>query len=162
MEEKVKEKSEFIEFVEREFDILEEQTSEETKNLFGELRKSCIAMCELYEEQGKVGGWKSKSILRLFAKLAAYLPLTPLQGTDDEWIEVDGDRVDDVKWINKRCPRVYKTRSGEAFDLQGIVFSYDGSTWFRTKDSDVLIEFPYDVPPQPAKIMLNKEDKPVS
>lgn len=160
MEKKVKKKTEFIEFAEREFDILEEQTSEETKKLFGELRKSCIAMCELFEEQGTIGGWKSKSILRLFAKLAAYLPLTPLQGTDDEWIEVDGD--DDIMWINKRCPRVYKTRSGNAFDVQGIVFSYDGSTWFKTKDSNVEIAFPYDVPPQPAKIMLNKEEKPVS
>jgi hypothetical protein len=75
------------------------------------------------------------------------IPVTPLTGEDDEWIEnvIEKDGVSFA--VNKRASNVVKTKEG-AFLLDARVFSDDGGkTFHRTENSYVPIEsFPFQVP----------------
>lgn len=74
-------------------------------------------------------------------KLLAYKPLRPLTGEPDEWHEV-GNGV----WQNRRCGRVFKDESkfgGQAYDIDGRVFREPSGACFTSRDSRVLVTFPY-------------------
>ena len=156
--EKKKKQSEFMDFVENELDILGSLAAD--KDQIQAIKKAIIPLCKLFESFGRIGGAKSKILLRLFAKLAAWMPLTPLLGTDDEWELVkEGELEDtDIQYQNKRCPHIYKRKDGTAFNSQATVFSYNGLVWFRTKDSNENIDFPYIVPVSPKRIRLEKDN----
>lgn len=164
-----KKKSEYMRFVEKELDILLNDLDLPTNGLgkdtikyYQSLRRDIVELCEAFEKNaGNISSMRAKATLKLFAKLASRLPLTELTGNDDEWqlIFFDKDaepRDDDVMYVNKRCSRIFKRRDGSAFDTEAIVFSYDGKTWFRSKDSYKEITFPYDVPVHPERVMLEK------
>jgi hypothetical protein len=78
-------------------------------------------------------------------------PLTPLNGTPDEWQERDLFFADGLRFLNKRCPTVYKTSDGRIVDVEGKIFWEwidDGKgskvrSFYRTKESWVDITFPY-------------------
>lgn len=170
---KPKKKTEYMKFVEKEMDLLLESydlpdtgLSDISIGFYNGIKKDVVALCaELEKHSGNVNNMRSKAIVRLFAKLASHIPLTPLTGADDEWVLLmdpeDGDPDPlDILYQNKRCTRVYKRRNGTAFDVEGRVFSYDGSTWFRNKDSIKDITFPYMVPVRSERIMLEKPKEP--
>lgn len=152
-------KSEFMEFVDGELDRLAKDAAD--KEQMEKIREAIIPLCEQFEEMcnGRINGAKSKIVLRLFAKLVSWVPLTALTGEDDEWEKVnDGDLNDnDILYQNKRCQHIYKRKDGTCFDANAIAFSYDGRVWIRTKDSNKEITFPYEVPVSPVRVRLDEE-----
>jgi hypothetical protein len=85
-----------------------------------------------------------------------YKPLGPLTGEDDEW-----QKIDNNLFQNKRYSAVFKKgKDGKAYNVEARVFSDDGGkTWFGNKNSWEYIDFPYTVPNEPEKVILNKEKR---
>lgn len=79
-------------------------------------------------------------------KLVKFEPLSPLKGTDDEWIKIYS--VDDEYgngenlWQNKRCNRVFKNDS-HAWDIEGKTFVDENGVYWQNDKSQVDITFPY-------------------
>jgi len=77
--------------------------------------------------------------LGVFAKLAQFEPLAPLQGTKEEWMNVDLETLQ-----NKRCFHVFKNiKTGQAYDARGCVFRKPNGACYVDKRSHVKIVFPY-------------------
>lgn len=119
-----------------------------------------LNLIKILSMQGHSGSSISYAI-GLFERLARYEPLTPLQGTDDEWVNVTSMSPGPL-WQNKRCSRVFKDET-RAYDIDGRVFrekciDENGEEYthsFTNRDSFVTVTFPYtptteyvDVPPR--------------
>lgn len=95
-----------------------------------------MELIEVFAAQGHSG--MSAGLVRgLFNKLAAYEPLRPLTGDESEWNEV-GEGL----FQNKRCFHVFK-ENNEAYDIEGRIFREPNGACFTSKDSRVLVTFPY-------------------
>jgi hypothetical protein len=99
-------------------------------------------MLRIFGEQGHSGSSASYTIACI-EKILRFEPITPLTGTDDEWVEVaeeDGKPL----FQNARCGHVFKVGTdGEAYDIDGFVFrDPDGSTW-TNHESRRPVVFPY-------------------
>lgn len=114
------------------------------------IAKNVLELIDTFSDQGH-SGFSAPIVIRMFYRLANFLPLSPLTGEDDEWTD-DGQ--------NKRCPQVFKDETG-TYDIHGKIFSDDGGeSFYSCKESKVYITFPYVVPDKPEKIiLLNKETK---
>lgn len=112
-----------------------------------------LELLNVFTKQGH-SGFSAPWCVRLFSRLAMYKPLGPLTGEDDEWNEVGHNTFQ-----NKRCPSVFKEgKDGIAYNIEARKFSDDGGeTWFWSKNSWEFIDFPYTVPNEPEKVILNKE-----
>jgi hypothetical protein len=99
----------------------------------------CKQVIELLEQFSKHGHSGSTAIyaLNLFEKLAKFEPIVPIIGTDDEWVEIANGVLQ-----NKRCGHVFK-ENGVAYDIEGKVFRDPDGCCYTTKDSRVVITFPY-------------------
>ena len=96
-------------------------------------------------------GFTAPYVVNTFERLAAFKPITPLTGEDDEW-----EKVDNNIWQNKRCSSVFKNDLDQAYDVNGKIFSSDGGkTWFTNSDSSVEVTFPYAPPIHPEEIILS-------
>ena len=128
-----------IEHAKREFKALgyipldEEQPEDPNKWI----QQNVLELLEVFAEQGH-SGTSAPFCIEYFYKLAYFKPLTPLQGTDDEWNEI-GDGV----FQNNRCGRVFKGADGKAYDIEGIVFKDSDGCHYTSRDSRVYITFPY-------------------
>ncbi len=99
-------------------------------------------LLEVFSKQGHSGGSASYCI-QTFAKLAAFEPLGPLTGADDEWIR-HGDEGDCGSYQNKRCSHVFKdTKDGQAYDSEGRIFRDPDGCCYQNSESRVPITFPY-------------------
>jgi len=99
--------------------------------------EAVMELVRVFAQQGHSGA-SAAFALAVFQRLAAFMPLTPLQGTDDEWTPIG-----DGHYQNKRCARVFKDPSGNAYDVGAVVFrDPDGSTYL-TPASRIQISFPY-------------------
>ena len=80
-------------------------------------------------------------VLQLFNRVANWEPLSPLQGTEDEWSDLidsyDGSRQ------NKRCSRVFMSKDGQGYDIRGKIFREPDGVCYTSKDSTVPVTFPY-------------------
>lgn len=84
-------------------------------------------------------GFSASYAVGALIKLLKFEPLRPLQGTDDEWTNVEGNMFQ-----NKRYSRVFKNKdTGEVYDIEGKVFVEPDGTAFTSNDSKVNITFPY-------------------
>lgn len=104
------------------------------------MQKNVVELLTVFSRQGHSGS-SAACAAALFDKLVRYAPLLPLLGGDDEWMEV-GPEV----WQNIRCSHVFKeaTRfNGQAYDIQGKVFIDADGVCYTSRDSFVLITFPY-------------------
>lgn len=110
-----------------------------------------LELLDVFDNQGH-SGFSAPYVIGKVERLAMFKPLTPLTGEDDEWNEIEPG------WFqNKRYSAVFKNETG-AYNSQGKIFSDDeGKTWFTNRDSKVYIDFPYVVPNEPEKVILNKE-----
>lgn len=89
-------------------------------------------------------------IINILDRILRFLPLQPLTGEDDEWVEIA-----DGTFQNKRCSRVFKDENG-AYDIEGKIFSDDGgNTWYQNRDSRTQITFPYTPPAEPERIYVD-------
>lgn len=140
---------EIIEFAKRELKYLLD-SKEEYDNRMAE---NVLELLNVFANQGH-SGFSAPWCIQLFSRLSMYKPLGPLTGEDDEW-----EKVDHNSYQNKRCPSVFKKgKDGKAYNISARVFSDDGGeTWFYSKKSCEYIDFPYTVPNEPEKVILNKE-----
>jgi hypothetical protein len=102
---------------------------------------AATAVMELVRVFGRQGhsGYSAGLVRDLFAKVAAYEPLCPLTGADDEWVNVHDDT-----YQNKRCNHVFKEgKDGRAYDIDGRIFREPNGNCYTSRDSRVYIDFPY-------------------
>lgn len=99
----------------------------------GEIAKSVVELIETFSKQNHSGGSAALTLL-LFSRLAAFKPLKPLTGNEEEWNHV-GMQNGAPLYQNKRLSTVFKDKDG-AYDLSksplannrskmGITFPYD-------------------------------------
>jgi len=66
-----------------------------------------------------------------------FKPWSPLTGEDNEWNEI-GDGLEQ----NRRCSHVFR-QDGEAYDINGKVFTDADGGSYTSIDSRVPVTFPY-------------------
>jgi len=88
---------------------------------------------------------------RFISRLAVGKPLTPIID-EDGWIECSDGRFRHI-----RCPNVMKDKDdGRPYYTDAIVFN-DGENDYRTKLSSIYIDFPFSVPDEPERILLDSD-----
>jgi hypothetical protein len=98
--------------------------SEEGDFYKGMTGKAVMELIEVFSKQGH-SGMSAPRVIHLFSKLANFEPLSPVQGTDDEW----GNADDDVQQ-NRRYSAVFKHTDGTCTYNDAIVKRCpDGTTW---------------------------------
>ena len=99
------------------------------------------AVMELIEVFAKQEHSEKSAVLcaSILCELLSYLPLSPLTGEDNEWIEVK-----EGLWQNKRWPTVFKDDKHKmAYDINGKVFVDKDGISYTSRESIVYITFPY-------------------
>ena len=144
-----------MEWAKRELDLAGYKESEDPDDINNWMRNDVLKLLEMFCEQGH-SGFSADYAIQLFQTLANWKPLSPLTGSDDEWMEVGPD-----VWQNKRASNVFKDEDGRAYWMDGIVFWEwhaapdidDGKPFkshFTSRDSRVYIDsFPWTMPEQP-------------
>ena len=97
-----------------------------------------VELLAVLSHQGHSGGSIGFAV-QFFSSMAQFKPWSPLTGEDDEWGK---PYTDDGLQQNKRCSHVFR-ENGEAYDSQGKVFTDPDGCSFTSKDSRVLVTFPY-------------------
>lgn len=100
------------------------------------LRELVLVFCT----QGH-SGFSASYATSALSKLLAYEPLSPLRGTDDEWIQVS-----EHTWQNRRCSHVFKDSErfdGQPYDINAVVFREANGACFTGRGSHQVIAFPY-------------------
>ena len=105
----------------------------------GMLYDSALEIVKVFAEQGH-SGMSAGIMTDILNKLLRFLPLTPLQGTDEEWTDTMGD---DSLLQNNRCSHVFKTKDGSAYDINGKIFREPSGACFTSVDSRTPVVFPY-------------------
>ena len=88
-----------------------------------------------------------------FYRIMIFKPISPLMGTEDEWIP--DDKSEPTIYINKRYSSVSATsnKGDNAKNSMTKIYSRDnGNTWYTEGTEDIT--FPYEVPLYPEKIYL--------
>lgn len=130
---------------ERELDIIGMKDEE---GMNGMMRKHILHMIEEFAAEGH-SGFSASYAIQCLEKLLRFEPLSPLMGTDDEWVDV-AEYNGSPMWQNKRCSRVFKDETG-AYDIDGKVFwswytDENGEKFkshYTSRDSRVYVTFPY-------------------
>jgi hypothetical protein len=102
----------------------------------GMMGDAVMKMVKLFADEGH-SGFSASLAINLFERVARFEPLTPLTGTDDEWMEIG-----EGEYQNVRCSHVFKNKDG-AYDIQGRVFREPGGSCYTNFDSRVAVTFPY-------------------
>lgn len=102
----------------------------------GNLGPACMEIMRVFSEQGH-SGMSASLVTSLVQKLMRFEPLSPLTGTEEEWVEVSAG----IKQ-NRRCSHVFM-ENGNAYDSQGRIFREKNGNCFQSRDSRVTIDFPY-------------------
>lgn len=102
------------------------------------MNESILEIIWIFEGQGH-SGFSSAYAIGLIERLLRFEPLTPLKGTDDEWVDVT-----DTFFQNKRCSHVFKEKAtGRSYDATGRVFRDPNGSCYTNGESRVYIDFPY-------------------
>lgn len=128
-----------------------------------------IDLIKVFGEQGH-SGFSAGYAINCFKRVANWMPLSPLTGEDDEWVNVsfstrDGTTTDQ----NKRYSGLFRENhdNSTAHDINDMVFSDNGGiTWFSSGHFSKLyrkpIQFPYMPPSEPRRIYIQyTEDVPI-
>ena len=124
----------------------------------------CDQVLELLEVFGTHGhsGSSFGYAISLFDKLARFKLITPLTGNDNEWMDRDGDYLQ-----NKRLSSVFKDADGKAYDIDGRIYW----EWYKNEEGEVYkshfskggdrfyIEFPY-TQDKPVEVFCPTDDYP--
>lgn len=129
--------SNLVKFALRELE-LSKLFSEEGDFYGGMMGDSVLELVDVFSSQGH-SGMSAGICLTLFSKVAAYEPISPLIGDDQEWTEVS-----DGVFQNKRCPVVFREGlGGQAYNIKGRVFRTPSGGSYTSRDSRVYVTFPY-------------------
>ena len=96
-----------------------------------------LELVKVFERQGH-SGFSAGMVRNIFNKVAAYEPLCPLTGADEEWSEYR-----DGCYQNKRCSHVFKDEDGRAYDIDGRIFREPNGSCYTNRESRVYVTFPY-------------------
>jgi len=124
----------------------------------GMLGEAVIELVKCFAAQGH-SGMSASLVLSLFAKVAAFKPLTPLTGDDDEWNDVsDGDKGSMQQ--NNRCHHVFRRGpDGPAYDIDGLVFRDQNGATFTNSYSRTPVTFPYVPKRQIVDVFVSDRDE---
>ena len=149
--------SNLVEFAKTELDrILQKCEDEESIKMQTVMNNDILNIIELFSNQGH-SGFSASYALNILTRLLKFNPIAPLTGEDDEWVKLDYN--DDTMYQNKRCSGVFKNSNNQAYYIDGKVFSNDnGHTWYTNKDSRIFIEFPFNVPDDPERIIIDNKE----
>lgn len=135
--------------------LLEKCEDEEGREIQKVINNDILEVVKIFSEQGH-SGFSAAYAINIISQLLKYEPVTALTGEENEWNKVDYGP--NIEYQNKRCSRVFKDSKGQAYDVEGKVFSDNGGkSWYQSKDSRVYIQFPY-VPHIEKIILDNKEE----
>lgn len=134
---------------------LYEYAENELKYTFGDdpdemqamMNKSILDIVKVFSDQG-FSGFSAPYAINILTKLLNYKPLSPLEGTEDEWFDIDDPSTRNMQQ-NKRCFSVFRydgdNSTAEMSDAK--VFSDDGGeSYYTSKDSFIPVVFPFTVP----------------
>lgn len=97
----------------------------------------------LFAMEGHSGGSASYAINTL-SRALRYQPLSPLTGSDDEWLIV-GEENGIVLYQNVRCSTIFKRgANGVAYNIDGFVFKDTNGRHYTDRYSRRYINFPWD------------------
>lgn len=97
---------------------------------------------EVIAKQGHSGG-SIGFLLHMVQKLGMFEPLSPIRGTDDEWVDVANISGGQPMLQNARCGHIFRDGDSQAYDSTGrIVVCEDGQT-VTNFQSRVPVTFPY-------------------
>lgn len=122
---------------ERELRLLEKGLTGEELEQQRVVDDNILDIVEMFARQRHSGSSAAYAI-GLLTKLLAYKPLTALTGEDSEWRKVEPDLYQNI-----RCSRIFKDASGEAYDINGIVWEDADGFTYTNRDSFVPVTFPY-------------------
>lgn len=106
-----------------------------------QLKKDVLELIKVFSNQGHSGS-NASAVVRLFSILASYDCLAPLTGEDNEWNDVS-EQSGYPFWQNKRHSSVFKKEDGSCIDTNAKVFIDPEGYSYTSKDSIVVITFPY-------------------
>ncbi len=107
----------------------------------GMLVDAVVEIVEAFGNQGH-SGMSASIVVSFLEKLLRFEPLSPLQGTENEWIEVESADEKGFLLQNNRCSHVFKNQDG-AYDIDGRIFREPDGNCYTSCDSRVPIVFPY-------------------
>lgn len=143
-----------LEFCKEELNRLvpDENKDKEAYDLQQIINKDILKVIECFCDCGHTG-FTAEYAINIINKLLRWQPLTELTGEDDEWNTISNNSI---KYQNKRCPFIFKDENGQAYNIEAKIFSDDnGHTWFTDRNSRQYITFPYSVPTNPERIIID-------
>ena len=147
-----------IEFAKRELDlIVGECKDEDSKNIQERINRDILSIVEVFASQGHTG-FTANYTLNILKRLLAFKPIKPLTGEENEWKDVELWGKERKLQQNKRCGAVFRENfdNSTAYYIEGKVFSDDGGkSWYSSKDSVIPVKFPFEVPLEPERIILD-------
>lgn len=100
-----------------------------------------LELLDLFGEHGHSGS-SAPYAINLFSKLAKFEPIAPIQGTDDEWADVDNGIFQ-----NKRLSSVFKKEGGKPYYLDAVIWKEKNGACFSGQvegiSSRQFIKFPF-------------------
>lgn len=153
----------FYEFAKRELDIIKQNCKEPDEiEMQEKINEQILDLVKVFENefnsQGH-SGFTANYVINIFYRILKRKPLTPLTGEEWEWTQDEIDKRLGLEH-NIRYSKVYRKvgDNSTAYDSEGKIFSPNGGrSWYRCKDSRVPIKFPYKVPLQPKKVILDTD-----
>lgn len=136
-----------LDFAKKELDLLG-MTEDNTDIMDSSMREHILKMVEVFADEGH-SGFSASFAINCLEKILKFQPISPLTGDDSEWTKIEFGP--EMEYQNKRCPRIFKTEDGVAYDAEGIIFwelvpDEEGKmqkSYFTNKNSRVNITFPY-------------------
>ena len=140
------EKSNVLAHAQRELAILESKVDVKNDSPGAVAMQKCMTnnlleMLAVFATQGH-SGMSASYATRAITQLLDYKPLTPIWGTEDEWMEIGRDMVDGVCYQNRRHSSVFKD-DHRAYQSGGVVFKEPNGSCYSSGASRQTVEFPY-------------------
>lgn len=125
------------------------------------INTAVMELMQTFSQQGHSGG-SASVVLGLFQKLAAYQPLSPLTGADDEWMPIDESiGGPTMMFQNKRAHSVFKGADGKAYDIDAVVYhDVTNGSYFHKGGEYHYIQFPYT--PSQTIIPVDADGNPIT
>ena len=115
------------------------------------IQENIMELLEVFGKQGHSGS-SAPFCVRYFEKLASFEPLSPLQGTDDEWEDISR-MSGKPQYQNKRFSSVFKdAKDGGSYFIGAIVFRGNNNSCYTgtalDKNNNIIrssqnISFPF-------------------
>jgi hypothetical protein len=120
------------------------------------MQENILELLRVFYGQGH-SGFSAPYCIDLFAKLALFKPILPLEGTDDEWEPCAGFDGN-PSWQNIRYPQVFRDLDGRAYDSKGRVFREPDGCCYTNSNSRIYIDFPYTPKTEYVDVSENRDE----